>query len=75
MRRAERPRDRSGVKYQPQWLEAAFSAFENKASNLQLELGLWMAYDRCPEVRTRKALDLVVEAWLSCRPLLDILIR
>ena len=75
LRRAERPRDRSGVKYQPQWLEAAFSAFENKASNLQLELGLWMAYDRCPEVRTRKALDLVVATWLSCKPILRIMLR
>jgi hypothetical protein len=73
--RGERHRDHSGVKYQPQWLEAAFSAFENKASNLQLEFGLWMPYDRCPEVRTRKALDLVVETWLSCRPILRIMFR
>jgi hypothetical protein len=71
----ERRRDRSRVKYQPQWIDAAFGAFSRKASNLQLELGLWMDYDRCPEVRTRKALDLVTAAWLSCKPLLRVMSR
>ena len=65
----------SGVKHQPEWIDAAFDSFANKRSNIQMEFGVWMKYERCPEIGTRRALDMIVEAWVSCKPLLDVLLK
>jgi hypothetical protein len=71
--KSERKSDRSGVKYQPEWLEAAWRAFLRKRSNMQLEFGVRYAYSRCPEIRSRKALDLIAASWLASRPLMKVL--
>jgi len=35
-------------------------------------MGVLFPYDRCPELRKANALDLVAEAWLACKPLVDL---
>jgi hypothetical protein len=64
-RRGEGPQ----VKLQPQWLEAAFSAFAHKQSNLQLAVGARFPI-ACPAFRTPNALDYFSGTWLACEPLL-----
>jgi hypothetical protein len=60
-------------KAQPRWLSAAYSSFVNKeGSNYQIQMGALFRYDRCPELRQAKALDLVAAAWLACKPLVDL---
>ena len=58
----------SGVKKQPEWMEAAQRVVASKDSNLELQVGATFPYDRCPEIQRRDALDHVASAWISCRP-------
>jgi hypothetical protein len=60
-------------KEQPRWLSAAYSSFVNKAgSNYQIQIGALFHYDRCRELEQADALNLVAEAWLACKPLVDL---
>lgn len=65
---------RSGSpKAQPRWLSAAYNSFVHKAgSNYQMQMGVLFRYDRCPELQKANALDLVAEAWIACKPLVDL---
>ena len=59
-----------GVVAQPLWMSAGFNAFARKrGSNYQIQLGVLFPYDRCPELTSPKAVDLVASAWLGCEPL------
>ena len=66
-------KSKKGVKRQPQWLEAAFKAFTEKNSNLSMGVGAIFPYRTCPIVAKADILDYVVETWLACKPLLDIM--
>jgi hypothetical protein len=58
-------------KSQPRWLAAAYGSFVAKAgTNYQMQMGVLLRYDRCPELRVPGAIDLVTEAWLACKPLI-----
>jgi len=60
-------------KTQPRWLSAAYGSFVNKeSSNYQIQIGVMFHYDRCPELRQAKAIDLIASAWLACKPLVDL---
>jgi hypothetical protein len=61
-----------GVRFQPQWLDAAYEALAGKRSNLQFGAGVRFPYGRGP-IESPVALDLIASAWLGCRPLLRIL--
>jgi hypothetical protein len=51
----------------------AYNSFVHKErSNYQMQMGVLFPYDRCPELRKANALDLVAEAWLACKPLVDL---
>ncbi|WP_271628027.1 hypothetical protein [Bradyrhizobium sp. CCBAU 11445] len=65
---------RSGTpKVQPRWLSAAYNSFVHKAgSNYQMQMGVLFRYDRCPQLQEADALDLVAEAWIACKPLIDL---
>jgi hypothetical protein len=65
---------RSGTpKVQPRWLSAAYNSFVHKAgSNYQMQMGVLFRYDRCPQLREADALDLIAEAWIACKPLIDL---
>lgn len=62
---------RGTVRYQPQWLEAAFDVWCRKRSNMSFELAVQFPYDRCPAIRAPTAVDLFTDAWLACKPFLD----
>jgi hypothetical protein len=60
-------------KVQPRWLSAAYNSFVHKAgSNYQMQMGVLFPYDRCPQLQEADALDLVAEAWVACKPLIDL---
>ncbi|WP_210180250.1 hypothetical protein, partial [Bradyrhizobium yuanmingense] len=60
-------------KMQPRWLSAAYNSFVHKAgANYQMQMGVLFLYDRCPQLREADALDLVAEAWVACKPLVDL---
>ena len=66
---------RDGVKHQPQWIEAAYSAYANRRSNIEMAFGVSFPYDGCPALRQRReSLDLIAGAWLACKPLLEVLV-
>jgi hypothetical protein len=61
------------AKVQPRWLSAAYNSFVHKeGSNYQMQMGVLFRYNRCSELRNANALDLVAEAWLGCKPLVDL---
>ena len=60
-------------KVQPRWLSAAYNSFVHKAgSNYQMQMGVLFRYERCPQLQAADALDLVAEAWVACKPLIDL---
>lgn len=61
------------VKVQREWMDAAFGCLANKNSNLQLQVGAYFPYARCPVTRSREILDRVAEVWIACGPLIDAL--
>ncbi len=68
------PRPKGWPKYQPEWLDAVFSALRRKRSNMQLGLGVKFAYQDCPTVHRPKAIDAFASAWIACKPLLDVVL-
>jgi hypothetical protein len=65
--------DSVDVKFQPQWIEAAFSAFISKKSNLQMQVGFIFPTPRCQSMKNPHALSHISEAWISCKPVLDLI--
>jgi hypothetical protein len=60
------------AKVQPRWLNAAYNSFVHKeGSNYQMQMGVRFRYDSC-DLQKANALDFVAEAWLACRPLIDL---
>jgi hypothetical protein len=37
----------------------------------QIQIGALFRYERCPEFRRPDASNLIAEAWLACKPLVD----
>ena len=65
--------DTSGsIKPQPQWIEAAYSAFSEKKSNLQMQIGVIFPIERCRKLRSENALGLISKSWSGCAPLFEI---
>jgi hypothetical protein len=61
------------LKIQPRWLSAAYGSFVSKqGTNYQIQMGVIFGNDKCPELREGDAIDLVVHAWLACKPLMDL---
>jgi hypothetical protein len=60
----------SQVKYQPQWLKAAYSALAARRSNLQLQVGAVFPYDRCEAVHHPQIEAAVANVWIACKPLI-----
>lgn len=56
-------------KLQPVWCEAAFNALRKKrGSNYQVQVGVRYPYDRNPAMANSKALNLIEDAWIACKP-------
>jgi hypothetical protein len=61
-----------GIKFQPQWAQATYSALSNRNSNLEVLFGVVFAYDRCPEIRDRRAIELLSAGWRACTPIFEV---
>lgn len=60
-------------KKQPLWLSAAYGAFVDKrGSNYEFQIGVGFDYARCPGLRKASAVDLIAQAWLGCKPFVDL---
>jgi len=60
-------------KKQPLWLSAAYGAFVNKrGSNYEFQIGVEFDYARCAGLRKASAVDLIAQAWLGCKPFVDL---
>lgn len=60
-------------KLQSSWLSAAYNAFTNKkGANYQIQVGVIFRYDRCPSLKSAEATALISDAWLACKPLIDL---
>jgi hypothetical protein len=60
-------------KRQPRRLVAAYGSFVDKdGTNYQIQIGALFRYERCPELRRPDSIDLIADAWLACKPLVDL---
>jgi hypothetical protein len=60
-------------KNQPRWLSAAYGSFVKKeGSNYQIQMGVVFRYEHCKKLRSADATDLLADAWLACKPLIDL---
>ena len=66
---------KSGVKKQPEWIEAAHRIIQNRHSNLELQVGATFPYKTCEPIRTARALDHVAAAWIACGSFIRVLRR
>ena len=37
-----------------------------------MQVGVMFRYEACPELRNKSAIDLLAQAWLACKPLIDL---
>ena len=64
----------SGVKYQPQWIEAIYQLLLNKRSNIQLGVDVQFSY-ACTIVRSPRAAALFADSWKAISPLIDVVLE
>jgi hypothetical protein len=64
---------RQEVKVQEQWLRAMHSLIIDKRSNLEWTVGMAFPYEKCEKTKSPKIVDALVDSWIACRPLLDVL--
>jgi hypothetical protein len=60
------------IKFQPQWLAAAYEAFADKESNLQLQFGFDFPILGCPAMQSETAIDLLVDGLCACQPVVAV---
>ncbi len=72
------PKSKDRVKCQPEWLETTISVLKRKGlrqqPNLQLSIGAIFPYERCPAIHTPNALDAFAATWISCKPILHVVL-
>jgi len=71
--RTAMPGDKQGVKYQPEWVNAMYALLCNKHSNIHFQVEVCFNYS-CPHVRSRRVVDLFVEAWKAMWPIAEIVL-
>jgi hypothetical protein len=64
----------SGIRYQPQWLEAIYQLLIHKRSNIQFGVENRFCYS-CPRIRSREAADLFADSWKAFAPLIDLVLE
>jgi len=60
----------SELKYQPMWLDAIYGILTNKKTNIQFGVEVHFPYT-CPVMQSQKAADVMVDAWVGFKPILD----
>jgi hypothetical protein len=61
----------SGIRYQPQWIEAIYSTLVNKRSNIQFGVDVQFRYS-CPIIQSRNCADLFADSWKALLPLVTL---
>lgn len=64
---------KSGVKCQPQWIDAIYSVLTEKRSNIQFGLNAQFSY-KCPVIRSAECVELFAESLHAMSPLLDVVL-
>jgi len=64
------PGNTSGVKCQPQWVEAIYHVIVNKKSNIQLGIEVVFSYE-CPVIQSANAVDLFAESFIAMKPMVN----
>lgn len=64
------PEKTSGVRYQPEWVDAIYSILTRKRSNIQMGVYVQFQYS-CPKVQSREATNLFAKTWTALSPLID----
>ncbi len=62
--------ERSGIKYQSQWVETVFELISQKKSNMQMSIQVQFSYE-CPLIRSPKAVDLFANSCKALLPMVD----
>ena len=66
--------DGSELKHQPEWLEAIHGLLANKQTNIQLGVEVHLPY-AAPVMQKAGALEVMVDAWIALRPMLDFILK
>jgi hypothetical protein len=64
----------SGVRVQPQWLEAIYNILIKKRSNIQFGIEVQFRYS-CTRIRSREAAELFADSWIALLPLIDFVLK
>jgi hypothetical protein len=59
----------TGVRHQPQWIDAIYEVLVNKRSNIQLGVEVLFRYT-CPRVRSLEIVELFADTWKALAPLI-----
>jgi len=63
------------VKVQQEWVESAYRLIVKKRGNVQAGVGAIFPYGECKKIGTPGAIDLFVNTWIACKPLLDAVLK
>lgn len=63
------------IKDQHEWVESAYRLIENKRGNVQAGVGAIFPYGQCKKIGTPGAIDLFVNTWIACKPLLEAVLK
>jgi hypothetical protein len=51
--------------------ESAAAFVAKNDSNYEMQIGIHFPYQHCSELERPDAIELIAEAWLACKPLVD----
>jgi hypothetical protein len=67
-------RSNSGIRYQPQWIEAIYNTLVHKRSNIQFGVEVQFSYT-CPIVQSPQCVDLFADSWKALSPLIALAVH
>ena len=66
--------DKTGLKHQPMWLEAIYNVLTHKRTNIQLSIQIRFPYSE-KAMQSAEALDVMADAWIAMKPMLDFVLE
>ncbi|MCK5271967.1 MAG: hypothetical protein KAJ52_05300 [Sedimentisphaerales bacterium] len=66
--------EKTGLEYQPMWLDAIYDILTHKQTNLQLGIEVRFPYSE-KAMQSDKALDVMANAWIAMKPMLDFVLE
>ena len=66
--------DKTGLKHQPMWLDAIYNILIHKRTNIQFGIQIRFPYS-AKNMRSAKALDVMADAWIAMKPMLDFVLE